>query len=46
MKNAIGVFLLSAAVIVAGWWWLGWPVAMPSAPLAAGEKLECVSYAP
>ena len=46
MKNAIGVFLLAAAVIVTGWWWLGQPVAMPSAPLAAGEKLECVSYAP
>jgi glucan 1,3-beta-glucosidase len=46
MRNAIGAFLLSAAVIAAAWWWLGRPIALSSAPLAPGEKLECVSYAP
>ena len=46
MKNVIGAFLLSAAVIVAAWGWLGQPKPLSSAPLAAGEKLECVSYAP
>lgn len=46
MRNAIGAFLLSAAVIAAAWWWLGQPIALSSAPLAPGEKLECVSYAP
>jgi len=46
MKNAIGAFLLSAAAVAAAWWWLGQPVALSSAPLAPGEKLECVSYAP
>ena len=28
------------------WWWLGKPVALPPSPLAASEKLYCVSYAP
>ena len=41
------VLLASAvAVIAAAWWWMGKPVAMPQSPLARGEKLHCVSYAP
>jgi glucan 1,3-beta-glucosidase len=41
------VFLvLTAAVIAAAWAWLGATVPMPAAPLSAGEKLQCVSYAP
>lgn len=42
-------FLLLIAVlalIAAFWGWMGRPVAMPPSPLAAGEKLPCVSYAP
>lgn len=42
-------FALLAGVLaaVAGFWWfLGQPVPMPPSPLAAGEKLPCVSYAP
>ncbi len=39
-------FALSALAIGAAWWWLGAPVPMPPSPLAAGEKLYCVSYAP
>jgi glucan 1,3-beta-glucosidase len=35
-----------AAIIVAAWGWLGLPVQMPPSPLAQGEKLNCVSYAP
>jgi hypothetical protein len=31
-----------AATIVAGWWWLGAPVALPASPLGAGEKVYCV----
>jgi glucan 1,3-beta-glucosidase len=41
--------VLLAAVIAAiafVWFALGLPVAMPRSPLAIGEKLECVSYAP
>jgi len=46
MRFALGFFLPVAAAIVAVWWWLGLPVAMPASPLAAGEKLPCVSYTP
>lgn len=40
------LFVLTTALIVAVWWWLGAPVQMPPSPLAAGEKLYCISYAP
>jgi glucan 1,3-beta-glucosidase len=43
---ALAVFALTALAIAASWWWLGRPVALPPSPLAAGEKLYCVSYAP
>ena len=33
-------------IIAAVWAWLGSPVPMPPSPLAAGEKLYCLSYAP
>jgi exo-beta-1,3-glucanase (GH17 family) len=46
MHTPIGLFALVAGAIVAAWWWLGSPVAMPPSPLAAGEKLYCISYAP
>jgi len=37
---------VSVAVIAGVWAWLGAPVPMPQSPLAAGEKLYCLSYAP
>jgi exo-beta-1,3-glucanase (GH17 family) len=40
------LFALVASLIAAFWCWLGAPVPMPPSPLAAGEKLYCVSYAP
>lgn len=42
------LLLLAAvlAVIALFWWQAGVPVAMPPSPLAAGEKIPCVSYAP
>ncbi|HWM48565.1 MAG TPA: beta-(1-6) glucans synthase [Xanthobacteraceae bacterium] len=43
---ATGCFAVAAAVVVAFWAMLGAPVSMPVAPLAAGDKLACVSYAP
>jgi exo-beta-1,3-glucanase (GH17 family) len=42
-----GAFLAAAgAVIVAAWAWLGGAVQMPPSPLAPGEKVHCISYAP
>jgi exo-beta-1,3-glucanase (GH17 family) len=42
----LALFALTAAAIGVAWWWLGAPVALPPSPLAPGEKLYCVSYAP
>ncbi len=46
MKLPLGLLTASVAAIVAAWWWLGLPIAMP--PLGPGDdgKLQCVSYAP
>jgi exo-beta-1,3-glucanase (GH17 family) len=46
MKKPVILFTLTAASIVATWWWLGAPVTMPPSPFDPGEKLYCVSYAP
>ena len=46
MHKPVSLFTLTAAIIVAAWWWLGAPVPMPPSPLDPGEKLYCVSYAP
>jgi glucan 1,3-beta-glucosidase len=42
----LGFFALTALLIGVAWWWLGAPLALPPSPLAPGEKLYCVSYAP
>jgi exo-beta-1,3-glucanase (GH17 family) len=42
----LGLLAGAAAVVAGVWWWMGMAVPMPAAPLAAGEKLHCVSYAP
>src|ERR1700736_4054859 len=39
-------FAITSLAIAAAWWWLGKPVALPPSPVAAGENLYCVSYAP
>ena len=46
MHKPVSLFTLTAAIIVAAWWWLGSSVPMTPSPLAPGEKLYCVSYAP
>jgi exo-beta-1,3-glucanase (GH17 family) len=46
MGIATALFAIAAAAIVAAWGWLGAAVEMPPSPLAAGEKLHCISYAP
>jgi len=46
MRLGFVCFAVSATLIVAVWVWLGAPQPMPQAPVAAGEKLYCLSYAP
>jgi exo-beta-1,3-glucanase (GH17 family) len=46
MHVPLGLLVIVAAAIAGAWAWLGAPVPMPPSPLAAGEKLTCVSYAP
>jgi exo-beta-1,3-glucanase (GH17 family) len=43
---APALFALTALAVGIVWWRLGAPVALPPSPLAVGEKLYCVSYAP
>ncbi|MEW6124488.1 MAG: beta-1,6-glucan synthase [Pseudomonadota bacterium] len=42
----VGLLALVLLAIVGYWTWMGQAVQMPPSPLAAGEKLPCVSYAP
>jgi glucan 1,3-beta-glucosidase len=46
MRLGLACLAVTAAVIVGAWVWLGTPVPMPQTPLAPGEKLYCLSYAP
>src|SRR5712691_10708359 len=46
MRLAAALFALAALAIVGVWAWLGAAVQMPHSPLASGERLHCVSYAP
>ena len=46
MRLGLACLALSAMIIAGAWAWLGSPVAMPPSPLATGEKLYCISYAP
>src|SRR5579864_4927875 len=46
MRLGLAGLALSALVIAAFWTWLGIPEPIHQAPLKAGQKLYCVSYAP
>jgi exo-beta-1,3-glucanase (GH17 family) len=46
MRLGLVCLAVSALAVVAIWAWLGLPIAMPHTPLAPGEKLYCLSYAP
>lgn len=46
MRLPVALAALVCAAIGGVWAWLGQPVPAPVSPLAAGEKLPCVSYAP
>jgi exo-beta-1,3-glucanase (GH17 family) len=46
LGGALALFALTALAIGVVWRWLGTPVVLPPSPLAEGQKLYCVSYAP
>ena len=46
MRTPIALLFISLGVVAAAWWWLAAPVTLARAPIDAGAKLECVSYAP
>jgi exo-beta-1,3-glucanase (GH17 family) len=46
MGLATSLFALAASGIALFWVWLGAAVQMPPSPMAAGDKLYCLSYAP
>jgi exo-beta-1,3-glucanase (GH17 family) len=46
MHRSLLLFVLVAAAIGGVWYGMGCPVAMPTAPLAEGERLDCISYGP
>ena len=46
MRFGLVCLVVSAALIAVAWFWLGKPEPMPQVPVAAGEKLYCLSYAP
>ena len=46
MRLGLVCLAVSVTIIAAVWAWLGQPEPMPQAPVAAGEKLYCLSYAP
>jgi glucan 1,3-beta-glucosidase len=49
MRLGAVFFAIVAAIvasIIAAWGWLGAAVELPATPLAAGDKVQCVSYAP
>jgi exo-beta-1,3-glucanase (GH17 family) len=46
MRLGLACLAVSAVTVTAFWAWLGQTVPMPQRPLASGEKLYCLSYAP
>ncbi|MBV9260810.1 MAG: beta-(1-6) glucans synthase [Pseudolabrys sp.] len=46
MRLVLALFALSAAVVAAGWVWLGRPIPVPQSALGVSGKLYCLSYAP
>jgi glucan 1,3-beta-glucosidase len=46
MLRTLSLFALVAGAIALAWFGLGRPIPLPPSPLAAGDKLTCISYAP
>src|SRR5215468_11628519 len=45
MRKLAGLFVLTVAAVAAAWWWLGRPLAAPSAASDPG-RIQCLSYTP
>jgi exo-beta-1,3-glucanase (GH17 family) len=46
MLRTLSLFALVAGAIALAWYGVGRPIPLPPSPLAAGDKLTCISYAP
>jgi glucan 1,3-beta-glucosidase len=46
MTRPVLLFVFVSMTVALVWYGLGRPVAMPASPLAEGERLHCISYAP
>ncbi|NEW93969.1 beta-(1-6) glucans synthase [Rhodopseudomonas sp. BR0M22] len=46
MRTPLLLIPISLAMIFGVWWWIATPITLERAPIEAGSKLECVSYAP
>jgi exo-beta-1,3-glucanase (GH17 family) len=45
-RAPLALLLISVTIIASVWWWLAEPVRLTRAPIDAGAKLDCISYAP
>jgi exo-beta-1,3-glucanase (GH17 family) len=45
MQKLAGLFVLTAAMVAAAWWWLGRPLDAPEAASDPG-RIQCMSYTP
>jgi exo-beta-1,3-glucanase (GH17 family) len=46
LRTPLVLIPISLAMIFGVWWWIATPITLSRAPIEAGAKLECVSYAP
>jgi len=46
LRTPLVLIPISLAIIFGVWWWIATPITLSRAPIEAGAKLECVSYAP
>jgi exo-beta-1,3-glucanase (GH17 family) len=45
-RAPLALLLICLTIITSVWWWLAKPVMLTRAPIEAGAKLDCISYAP
>jgi exo-beta-1,3-glucanase (GH17 family) len=45
-RAPLALFFIAVLIIASVWWWLSEPAMLTRAPIDAGAKLDCISYAP